>query len=179
MKVIASLLLIAVLLAACAPSQSAVQTAIAQTAAAAPTSTPQPTATSTPEPTETPTPAPTTDPCYASFETYYLRAFPIYTRWTDTYKIAIATSRIALGPQISAMQSARHELESLYVPQCAKKDHANMLDAFDRTEKGMLSFMSGYDLPPSVEAGFRQSYFAAEAWNDLYQRNYMTATPTP
>lgn len=62
-------------------------------------------------------------------------------RWDDAVKVAGTTSRIALGPQVAALQAIKRDAEQLTVPPCLDKGKADLVLAMTSTVDGFLAFM--------------------------------------
>jgi len=65
----------------------------------------------------------------------------LVARWVDAVKVAGTTSRIALGPQVAALQAIKREAEQLTVPPCLDQGKADLVQAMTATVDGFLTFM--------------------------------------
>jgi ATP-dependent 26S proteasome regulatory subunit len=65
----------------------------------------------------------------------------VLARWDDAVKVAGTTSRIALGPQVAALQAIKREAEQLTVPPCLDKGKSDLVQAMNSTVDGFLTFM--------------------------------------
>lgn len=65
----------------------------------------------------------------------------LVARWVDAAKVAGTTSRIALGPQVAALQAIKREAEQLTVPPCLDQGKADLVLAMTATADGFLTFM--------------------------------------
>jgi hypothetical protein len=115
------------LLVACSsvPSESAVQTAIAETQAALPTNTPTVTNTPTEAPTETPSPTPTkfptatSQPCSVLSREFVKEAVDIATKWAEKYIKATDEGATGIIEVYSEMVGLQGDANDLRPPFCA------------------------------------------------------------
>lgn len=115
-------ILFALVLVACSgpPSEGAVQTAIAQTAAAPLAEAEEPTPSAEPEEdTPTPTPKPEVECPDDEVEAYLLELDLLLEEWDDTVEIAETTSRMSLAPVVQSLQDVKREARRLERPECA------------------------------------------------------------
>lgn len=94
---------------------------------------------------------------------------PIYEKFVDQVRVASATSRIALPPQISALQETQRQLNSEKWPECAKHAIERLNEGMSETINGFLSFAANEpDLLVQIHinrgqallSSFRTGYFA-------------------
>lgn len=142
MKYIFPFLILLIFIPACAsaPSESVIQTAIAQTQAAVPP------VTLTPEPT--PTPA----PCIS--EVTHTQLSDILARFDDAVTLADSTPRIQLADVIAEMQAIRREAGSLEVSACLGVIYPTLITSMDALIEGFTAFMAQADYLDGMAQGF-------------------------
>jgi len=123
--------IVAVFLAACAPSPQAIGTAVAQTEAAA--------ATATPGRCD----AADVDRVSAEWE-------EILLAWDAAVDLASATARIALSAPVASLQGLEAKARAIVVPPCLQQAKSNLQRGMESTIALFLNFMqaneSRYDL---------------------------------
>jgi len=135
--------LLSLILAACSPSEGAIQTAIAETEAAKPThtSTVVPTNTPTPlEPTITPEPKISCEP--VDVEEFLENINLSIEEWNDVYKRAEATSRVNLSPVIGELQEIRRDTRRSDSPECGEFIKDLIIISMGQTIESFLAFSS-------------------------------------
>ncbi len=65
---------------------------------------------------------------------------PVLAKWDDAVKIVGSTSRVALAPQISALQTIKREADALKPGACVEPTHALILQSMNATIDGYLAF---------------------------------------
>lgn len=83
--------------------------------------------------------------CKARSGTYIEATDDLLSRWTDAYRLAANTSRIALSPLVQRMQDMRSEAARQDVPRCVQAIHDKLLDSMDATIDAYLIFMGDGD----------------------------------
>lgn len=147
------LLSIFALLPACAPSETAIQTAIAETAEAQPTETPIPTATTLPTVAPSPTPdcAALTLPVLAEIE-------PLLMEWDDALSLASSTARINLSAPVSELQSIRRDVDNITFPPCAQWRQQVILDYMNASIDSFVDFMQEKETSSDFNAELSSAY---------------------
>lgn len=183
-----SIIMLVVLLVSCGqsePSESVIQTAIAQTAAAVtpdPTATPAPTATSTPQPTNTPEPTatPTPDPvalCADEVAAYLDTTEALNQEWNDALIVADSTARISLSGPVSKLQEIRREILAIDFPGCAAPAGFYLEAHYDLVIDSFLNFMTDTDYDPGEDFALSQM-FSKIAYHLLDQPDRPANHPT-
>lgn len=159
MKYIFPFLFLLVFIPACAsaPSESVIQTAIAQTQAAVPP------VTLTPAPTTEPTPAPS--PCIS--EATHAQLSDILARFDDAVTLADSTPRIQLAEVIAEMQAIRREAGSLEVSECLGAIYPTLVTSMDAIIEGFTAFMAQKDYLDGLAQGFTTRAEFDTAYNRL------------
>lgn len=126
------------LVTACAPSAKAVETAIAQTAAAVPTSTSLPTRTPRPAATATqrPSPTPSIDPAYiAAVQEAFIAWQAAYEKVSDLMQLvtepgvyASTSWKVSMLNALQEFQTAGHGLEALPEPPANMRTFGVLID---------------------------------------------------
>lgn len=147
MKITAIILIL--FLAACAPSQNAVQTAIAETQAALPvvveveqTATREPTHTFTPEPTAPITKTP--DPSACTMENVKAAAGEfvlVMAEWEDALEIADATPRMNLSGPVANLQEIQRDARQVPAPACMDNFKTHLDLSMEAYIDAILAFM--------------------------------------
>lgn len=130
------------ILVACggSPSEGDIQTAIAETAEAAPTPTPPPTL----EPSRTPSPAPSSTPmptCAELTKPVLDDMDHLLGEWDDARDVASNTARIALSEPVARLQSIRRQVDQLDFPACSRWRQVMLTTYMDHVIDGFLHFM--------------------------------------
>ena len=76
-----------------------------------------------------------------SRDEFVIKATQINEIFEDNYALALATSRIALSPIVSEMQSATRELKGLSTDLCGKVVQEKLSSAYEKAIDVLLAFM--------------------------------------
>ena len=77
--------------------------------------------------------------------------------WKDAYKIATATSRIALSGPVGELQEIRREASKVVPPECVAEEHDSYLEGMDTYIGMILDFMADSEF----EADESEIFFAS------------------
>lgn len=81
-------------------------------------------------------------PCYKQAEVFITQLDPLLEEWSDAITVASSTSRIALSPTVSNLQTIRREVSNLTPPDCAMEAQELLVSHMDYMIDGFLSFMA-------------------------------------
>lgn len=66
----------------------------------------------------------------------------VFAKWNDAYRLADATSRIALSGPVSNLQAIKREATGITVPACLDAAKQSLLDGMGATIEGFMTFMA-------------------------------------
>jgi hypothetical protein len=152
MKNLFILIIIIYLLAACAPSEAAIQTAIAQTQAA------QPVSTATQKPTSTPA------PCISN--ELHQQISDVLSRFADAVTLGDSTPRMQLADVIADMQAIRRDAESLSFSDCLTPIRPHLIAYMDSAINAFTAFLA----ENPYQDQFTQAFIEREEFETAYSR---------
>lgn len=74
----------------------------------------------------------------------------LYRRWADAERLALSTSRIALGGPAANLQALQREVEALKVPECLVGAHKTLTTLITKSTEAILQFMGKEELTGMV-----------------------------
>lgn len=74
----------------------------------------------------------------------------LYRRWADAERLAMSTSRIALGGPAGNLQALQREVEALKVPGCLEGAHKTLTALITKSAEAILQFMGKEEITGMV-----------------------------
>ncbi len=74
-------------------------------------------------------------------------------KWDDAFKLAAASSRMTIGPNIGKLQEVRREVEQRDLPPCLARPRMLLVDRMNLTIEYLTRFMGGTDESSSEMTG--------------------------